>query len=128
MRQHNWLTKDHEDFNWIAMNKKFPKNERFDTVRTTTSANIDRMQRCTQDLNTSKTENTFRWEQSSKQTLTGMKVHVFSDSTLCVGVSNPDPSFDWVAKLERTRNCRIIELARPRIAIHLARSTRCVHP
>ena len=29
-----------------------------------------------------------------------MKVHVFSDSTLCVGVSNPDPSSIWVIRLE----------------------------
>ena len=29
-----------------------------------------------------------------------MTVHAFSDSTMCVGVSNPDPSNSWVTKLD----------------------------
>ena len=33
-----------------------------------------------------------------------MKVHVFSDSTLCVGVQNPDPSNNWTTKLEDVWN------------------------
>ena len=36
--------------------------------------------------------------------LTRMKVRVFSDSTLSVGVSNPDPSNSWTTKLEDVWN------------------------
>ena len=33
-----------------------------------------------------------------------MKVRVFSDSTLCVGVSNPDPSNNWSTKFVEQLN------------------------
>ena len=33
-----------------------------------------------------------------------MKVHVFSDFTLCVGGSNPDPSNNWATQLEDVWN------------------------
>ena len=33
-----------------------------------------------------------------------MKVHVFSDSALCVGVSSPDPFNNWATKLEDVWN------------------------
>ena len=65
-------TKDHEDF------------IRFDTVCTATSENIDRSQRRTQPTNL-------------ESDLIRMKVHV-SDSILCVGVSNPNPSNNWATK------------------------------
>ena len=49
--------------------------------------------------------NTFRWSRimllnDPAAKLIRMKAHVFSDSTLCVGVSNPDPSKNWATKLE----------------------------
>ena len=43
---------------------------------------------------------TCRWSRSTIK----MKVHVFSDSTLCVGVSNPHPSKKWATKLEDVWN------------------------
>ena len=53
--------------------------------------------------------NTFRWSRmlllsGPAAKLIKMKVHVFSDSTLCVGVSNPDPSNDRGTKLEDVWN------------------------
>ena len=60
-----------------------------------------------------------------------MKVLVFSDSTLCVGESNPDPSNNWATNLEhvmeQTWIWRKIEFGYPRGAIHLARATRCFY-
>ena len=80
--------------------QQFPKNTRFHTVRATTSANTDRTQRCTQCAGIAGLEKTFR---SSRITLVRnpaaelirMKAHVSSDSTWCVGISNPDPSNNW---------------------------------
>ena len=53
--------------------------------------------------------NTFRWSSIALPNdptakLIRMKVHMFSDSTLCVGVSNPDPSKNWATKLEDVWN------------------------
>ena len=39
-----------------------------------------------------------------QQNMIRMKVHVLSDSTLCVGVSNSGPSNNWVTKLEDVCN------------------------
>ena len=39
-----------------------------------------------------------------QQKMIRMKVHVLSDSTLCVGVSNSGPSQNWVTKLEDVCN------------------------
>ena len=49
--------------------------------------------------------NIFRWSiitllRDRAAKLIRMKVRVFSDSTLCVGVSNPDPSILGATKLE----------------------------
>ena len=53
-----------------------------------------------------------------------MNVHVFSDSPLCVGVSNPDPSNNWVTQLEDVWNERgfaeTLKFGSPRSAIYLA--------
>ena len=54
--------------------------------------------------------NTFRWSRITL--LSGdpaakvirVKVHMFSDSTLCVGVSNLDPSNKWATQLEDVWN------------------------
>ena len=49
-----------------------------------------------------RTENTFRWSTitvlSDPAKLIKVNVHVFSDSTSCVGVSNPDPSNNWATE------------------------------
>ena len=37
-------------------------------------------------------------------TLIRMRAQTFSDSKLCVGVSNPDPPNNWATKLEDVRN------------------------
>ena len=52
---------------------------------------------------------TFRWSRTTwlsvpAAKLIRMKVHVLSDSTLCIGVSNPDPSNTWATKLEDVWN------------------------
>ena len=49
--------------------------------------------------------NTFRWSRITLLSdpaaeLIRMKVHVFSDSTLCAGISTPDPSNSWATKLD----------------------------
>ena len=78
-------------------------------------------------------QNTFRWSRITLlrdpgAKLIRMKVDVFSDSILCVGVSNPDPSNNWSTKLqdvlEQTWICRKFEFGSPRSAIHFARITR----
>ena len=48
---------------------------------------------------------TFRWSSitllgDTASKLIRMKVHVFPDSTLCVGISNPNPSNSWATKLD----------------------------
>ena len=48
--------------------------------------------------------NTFQWSRITLLSdpaakLIRMKGHVFSDSTMCVGVSNPDPSNNWATKV-----------------------------
>ena len=53
--------------------------------------------------------NTFLWARITLLSdpaakLITMQVHMFSDSTLFVGVSNPDPSNNWVTKLENVWN------------------------
>ena len=53
--------------------------------------------------------NKFRWSRITllcdpAAKLTRMKVHALSDSTLCDGVSNPEPSNNWVTKLEDVWN------------------------
>ena len=79
--------------------------------------------------------NTIRWSRTSSLSdpaakLICMKVYVFSDSTLCVGVSNSDPSNDWATKVGRCMArpwiCGTNEFGSPRSAIQLAR-TRCFY-
>ena len=53
--------------------------------------------------------NTLRWSRITLLSdpaakLINMKVHVFSGSTLCVGVSNPHPSSTWATKMEDVWN------------------------
>ena len=53
--------------------------------------------------------NTLRWSRITLLSdpaakLISMKVHVFSDSTMCVGISNPDPSNNWATKLDDVWN------------------------
>ena len=82
--------------------------------------------------------NTFRWSRvallsAPAAKLIRMKVHVFSDSTLCVGVWNPDPSNNWIGQKneelgERTWICRKMNFGSARSAIHSARTTRCCYP
>ena len=76
----------------MAMNKNFPRTE--DLIQS-----AQRQVRTLIELKVQVSQDwrTFRW---SRITLLGdpaakliqMTVHVFSDSTMCVGVSNPDPS------------------------------------
>ena len=56
-----------------------------------------------------------------------MIVHVFSDSTLCVGVSNPDPSHKWATKLEDAWNEHgVVEKLNLVVReIQVARTTNC---
>ena len=81
--------------------------------------------------------NTFRWSRLTLLTdpaanLIRMKVHVLSDSSLCVGVSNPDPSNNWATKLEDVWDehgfVETLNLAAREVnAMHLARTTRCFY-
>ena len=96
----SWLTKDEQTF---------LRNTRFDTVRATTSKHIDRLQRRIQHANLAGLEHISLVKKyvvlsDPAPTLIKMKVHVFSDAPLCVGVSNPDPSNNWTTKLEDVWN------------------------
>ena len=131
----SWLTKDHEDFKRMAMNRSFPRTQDLIlSVRRQVKTLIER----TDAYNKQKLQdwNTFRWSRITllsdpAATLIRMKVHVFSDSTLCVGVWNPDPSNKWATKIrgrmEGTRIWRQLQFGSPRSAIHVARTTRCFH-
>ena len=92
----------------MAMNNSFPRTPLLilsvqRQVQTLTKRKDAHTVRVLQDWST------FRW---SRMTLLSdpaakmirMKVHVFQDSTSCVGVSNPDPSNNWVAKLDEVWN------------------------
>ena len=84
--------------------EKLPKDARFDTVSTTTSGNIDRAQRRIQPSNLAGLENISLVKNYVAERSSRMRVHVFSDFTLCVGISNPDPSNNWATKLEDAWN------------------------
>ena len=77
----------------------------FQSVQVTTL--IDRDDACNMQL--LQDRNTFRWlsitlSSDPAAKLIRIKIHVFSDSTLCVGVSNPDPSNNWATKLDDVWN------------------------
>ena len=67
----SWLTKEHEDFKRMVMKRGFPRTQ-----------NLTRVQRLT-------------LLSGPAAKLIRIKVHVFSDSTMCVAVSSPDPSNKW---------------------------------
>ena len=52
-----------------------------------------------------------------------MKAHVFSETTLCVGISNPDPSNTWATKLDEVWNehgfDEKLNVAARKVKIHL---------
>ena len=81
------ITKTAKGWRWTQVSK----DTIFDTVCTTTQRRIHHAILAGLD--------TFRWSRVALLSdpaakLIRMKVHVFSDSTFCVGVSNPDPS-NW---------------------------------
>ena len=78
--------------------QELPKVARFDAVRTTRSENTNRSKRHIQFAHMAGLDTL--WSRITllsgpAATLVRMKVHVFSDSTVCVGVSNPNPSEIW---------------------------------
>ena len=78
----SWHTQDHEDFKRMAMNKSFPRKKDFTLAA----------QRQVKTL--------IERKDASSEIDQYEKVHVFSASPWCVGVSNPDPSNNWVTSLE----------------------------
>ena len=97
-------TKDHEDLKRMAKNRSYPcTHDLIQSGQRQVKTPIGRqnvyMLQFLQDWNT------FRW---SRILLLGdpaanfirMKVHVFSDPTLRLGVSNPDPPNYWTTQLE----------------------------
>ena len=94
-----WLSKDHEEFKRVAMNKNFPK----------TQVLIQSVQRPVQTLIEPKDAYNIQVSQDRKTFLASrmsnaatelirMKVHVYSDSTLCVGILN------WATNLDEVWN------------------------
>ena len=72
--------------------QKFPRNASFVTVRATSSANTDRTQKRMQKTGIAGLEDIPLVKSYVAAKLIRMKVHEFSDSTLCVGISHPDQS------------------------------------
>ena len=104
----SWLTKDHENFYRMAMKKSSPGTQDLtQSVQRQVKILIDR--KGAYNMQILQDWNTFRWSRISLLSdpaakWTRMKFHVFSDSTLCVGVSNPDPSNNWATKYKYVRN------------------------
>ena len=67
---------------------------------------------------------TFRWLRFTllsfpAATLIRLQIDEFSDSTLCVGISNPDPSNNWATKLYDAWTAYSIRRRNDRSIIHL---------
>ena len=81
----------------------FSKDTRFDRVcKATIEKMIDRKD--AYNMQILQDCSAFRWSRITLLSdpaakLIRMILHVFSDSTLCVGVSNPDPYNNWATKL-----------------------------
>ena len=128
----SWLRQDHDDFKRKAMNKTLHKNTRFDTARATTSANTDRTQRFIHYAGIAGTGTHFVGQELrcwviQLQNWSKMNFHVSSDSTLCVGVSNPDPSNNWAIQSKRV-SCDRAVCGQPsfsRDTMHSQRHCRC---
>ena len=93
------FTEDNEDFKRMAMNKSFPRTQDWiQSAQRQVKTLIDRQD--AYNMQVLQDWNTFRWSRITLLSgpaakLFRMKDHVFSDSTLCVGVSDPDPSNYW---------------------------------
>ena len=92
----------------MAMNKSFPRTQDLTQsaqrqVQTLMERKDSHNRQVLQDWNTFR-GSTITLLSDPATELVRMKVHVFSDSTLCVGVSNPDPSNKWATKLEDAWN------------------------
>ena len=93
------FTEDREDFKRMAMNKRSPRTQDWiQSAQRQVKTLIDRKD--AYNMQVLQDWNTFRWSRITLLSgpaakLFRMKDHVFSDSTLCVGVSNPDPSNYW---------------------------------
>ena len=102
---HLGLQKITKIFRRLAMNRSFSRTQDLMQSVQRQVKNSDRSKRLMQPANLAG----FRWSRitllrSPAAKLIRMKVHVLSDSTLCVGVSNPDPSNNWTTKLEDVGN------------------------
>ena len=92
----------------MATNKSFPQTQvLIQTMQRQVQTLIERkdsyMMQVSQDWKT------FRWSRTTLLSnpaakLIRMKVHVFSDSTLCVGISNPGPSNNCATILDEVWN------------------------
>ena len=85
-------------FKRVAMNKSFSRTQ----VQRQSQTLIERNDAC--NTHVLQDWSALRWSRITLLSdpaakMIRMTVHVFSDSTLCVGVSNPDPTNIWVAKL-----------------------------
>ena len=88
----------------MAMNKSFHRTQDLmQSVQRQVKTLIDRKDGY--NMRTLQEWNTFRWSRNTSLSdpaanLIRMKACAFSDSTLCVGVSNSNPSNNWATKLE----------------------------
>ena len=107
--------------------QKFPKERRFCTLSGQRQVQTLTERRDAYNMQVSQDWKTFRWSRitllsDTAGKLIRMKVHVFSDSTLCVGVSNPAPSNNWTTQVEEVWNEHGFD---HRDSIRLARTARC---
>ena len=105
---HFWLSKDHEEFKRVAMNKSFATTQVLvQSMQRQVQALIDRTD--ADNMQVFQDWKTFRWSRTKLLSdpaakLIRMNSRVLSDSTMCVGVSTPDPSNNWATKLEGVWN------------------------
>ena len=105
------LSMDHEEFKRVTMNKSVPSTQvLIQSVQRQVHTLFERID--TYMMQVLQDWKTFRWSRITLLSdpaakLMRMKVHVFSDSTLCVGISNLDPSNHWATtiggRMERAR-------------------------
>ena len=98
----------HEGFKRMTMNETFPRTQ--DSTQSAPRQVRTLIERKGAiNMQVSQDWKTLRWSRitllsNPAAELIRMKVHVFSDSTLCLGIPNPDASNNWATKLDEVWN------------------------
>ena len=102
------VSMDNKVFKRMAMNRSFPRTQDFIQ---SVQRHVQTLIECKYAYNMQVSQDckTHRWSRITllsdpEAKLINMIVHMFSDSSLCVGVSNSDPSKNWATQLEDVWN------------------------